>query len=148
MSRSPSDMKIKAIKDFPPPTTKTQVISYLGIVGYYAHYIPNYSEIASLLTDALKGKIKRESITWDERCEKGFAELKGKLTTHLEPRILDYPTTKSQLLQLVTKYEERHTGRETPGPINNIGRRDAHRRLPARRRHENWWNAGGRMTRK
>ncbi|GFS55753.1 retrovirus-related Pol polyprotein from transposon 17.6 [Trichonephila inaurata madagascariensis] len=80
-SRSPSDMKIKAIKDFPPPTTKTQVRSFLGIVGYYAHYIPNYSEIASPLTDALKGKIKRESITWDERCEKAFAELKDKLVS-------------------------------------------------------------------
>ncbi|GFY54107.1 retrovirus-related Pol polyprotein from transposon 297 [Trichonephila inaurata madagascariensis] len=72
-------MKIKAIKDFPSPTTKTQMRSFLGIVGYYAHYIPNYSEIASPLTDALKGKIKRESITWDEGCEKAFTELKGKL---------------------------------------------------------------------
>ncbi|GFY63865.1 retrovirus-related Pol polyprotein from transposon 297 [Trichonephila inaurata madagascariensis] len=74
-------MKIKAIKDFPPPTTKTQVRSFLAIVGYYAHYIPNYSEIASPLTDALKGKIKRESISWDERCEKALAELKGKLVS-------------------------------------------------------------------
>ncbi|GFY67692.1 retrovirus-related Pol polyprotein from transposon 297 [Trichonephila inaurata madagascariensis] len=81
-SRSPSDMKIKAIKDFPPPTTKTQVRSFLGIVGYYAHYIPNYSEIASPLTDALKGKIKRESITWDEGCEKAFAELKDLHSGH------------------------------------------------------------------
>ncbi|GFW72461.1 hypothetical protein TNCV_3796891 [Trichonephila clavipes] len=66
-SRSPSDLKIKAIADFPRPTTKTQVRSFLGLVGYYSHYIPNYSTIASPLTDALKGKIKKEKITWDER---------------------------------------------------------------------------------
>ncbi|GFX17082.1 hypothetical protein TNCV_4266081 [Trichonephila clavipes] len=59
-SRSPSDLKIKAIADFPRPTTKTHVRSFLGLVGYYSHYIPNYSTIASPLTDALKGKIKKE----------------------------------------------------------------------------------------
>ncbi|GFU71134.1 retrovirus-related Pol polyprotein from transposon 297 [Trichonephila clavipes] len=79
-SRSPSDLKIKAIADFPRPTTKTHVRSFLGLVGYYSHYIPNYSTIASPLTDALKGKIKKEKITWDEKCGKAF-ELKAKLVT-------------------------------------------------------------------
>ncbi|GFW58201.1 hypothetical protein TNCV_2633751 [Trichonephila clavipes] len=40
-SRSPSDLKIKAIADFPRSTTKTHVRSFLGLVGYYSHYIPN-----------------------------------------------------------------------------------------------------------
>ncbi|GFX60462.1 retrovirus-related Pol polyprotein from transposon 297 [Trichonephila clavipes] len=80
-SRSPSDLKIKAIADFPRPTTKTQVRSFLGLVGYYSHYIPNYTTIASPLTDALKGKIKKEKITWDEKCGKAFEELKAKLVT-------------------------------------------------------------------
>ncbi|GFU25617.1 retrovirus-related Pol polyprotein from transposon 297 [Trichonephila clavipes] len=80
-NRSPSDLKIKAIVDFPRPTTKTQVRSFIGLVGYYSHYIPNYSTIASPLTDALKGKIKKEKITWDEKCEKVFEELKAKLVS-------------------------------------------------------------------
>ncbi|GFW43762.1 retrovirus-related Pol polyprotein from transposon 297 [Trichonephila clavipes] len=80
-SRSPSDLKIKAIADFPRPTTKTQVRSFLGLVGYYSHYIPNYSTIASPLTDALKGKIKKDKITWDEKCGKAFEELKAKLVS-------------------------------------------------------------------
>ncbi|GFU06767.1 retrovirus-related Pol polyprotein from transposon 297 [Trichonephila clavipes] len=37
--------------------------------------------IASPLTDALKGKIKKEKITWDEKCEKAFEELKAKLVS-------------------------------------------------------------------
>ncbi|GFW67297.1 hypothetical protein TNCV_3337981 [Trichonephila clavipes] len=37
--------------------------------------------IASPLTDALKGKIKKEKITWDEKCGKTFEELKAKLVT-------------------------------------------------------------------
>ncbi|GFT82015.1 retrovirus-related Pol polyprotein from transposon 297 [Trichonephila clavipes] len=80
-SRSPSDLKIKAIADFPRPTTKTHVRSFLGLVGYYSHYIPNYSTTASPLTDALKGKIKKEKITWDEKCGKAFEELRAKLVT-------------------------------------------------------------------
>ncbi|GFS98906.1 retrovirus-related Pol polyprotein from transposon 412 [Trichonephila clavipes] len=51
------------------------------VMGYYSHYIPNYSTIASPLTDALKGKIKKEKITWDEKCGKAFEELKAKLVT-------------------------------------------------------------------
>ncbi|GFW84672.1 retrovirus-related Pol polyprotein from transposon 297 [Trichonephila clavipes] len=82
-SRSPSDLKIKAIADFPRPTAKTQVRSFLGLVGYYSHYIPNYSTIVSPLTDALKGKIKKEKITWDEKCGKAFEELKAKLVSQL-----------------------------------------------------------------
>ncbi|GFX12732.1 retrovirus-related Pol polyprotein from transposon 412 [Trichonephila clavipes] len=39
------------------------------------------STIASPLTDALKGKIKKEKITWDEKCGKAFEELKAKLVT-------------------------------------------------------------------
>ncbi|GFU36182.1 retrovirus-related Pol polyprotein from transposon 297 [Trichonephila clavipes] len=50
-------------------------------LGYYSHYIPNYSTIASPLTDALKGKIKKEKITWDEKCGKAFEELKAELVT-------------------------------------------------------------------
>ncbi|GFU75894.1 retrovirus-related Pol polyprotein from transposon 297 [Trichonephila clavipes] len=80
-SRSPSDLKIKAIADFPRPTIKTHVRSFLGLVAYYSHYIPNYSTIASPLTDALKGKIKKEKITWDEKCGKAFEKLKAKLVT-------------------------------------------------------------------
>ncbi|GFW31557.1 hypothetical protein TNCV_4419921 [Trichonephila clavipes] len=75
-SRSPSDLKIKAIADFRGPSLKHTYDPFLGLVGYYSHYIPNYSTIASPLTDALKGKIKKEKITWDEKCGKAFDELK------------------------------------------------------------------------
>ncbi|GFY34151.1 retrovirus-related Pol polyprotein from transposon 297 [Trichonephila clavipes] len=48
--------------------------------------LPNIKEIventiASPLTDALKGKIKKEKITWDEKCGKAFEELKAKLVS-------------------------------------------------------------------
>ncbi|GFR25330.1 retrovirus-related Pol polyprotein from transposon 17.6 [Trichonephila clavata] len=98
-SRSPSDLKIKAIEGFLRPATKTQVRSFLGLVGYYAHYIPNYSAIASLLTDALKGKTKKEKITWDEGREKAFQELKAKLVS--QPILFSPDFVKEFILQTV-----------------------------------------------
>ncbi|GBM51196.1 Retrovirus-related Pol polyprotein from transposon 17.6 [Araneus ventricosus] len=78
--RTPAEAKIKAVVDFPTPTTKTQIRAFLGLAGYYAHYVKKFSVIAAPLTNALKGKIKRETILWTEECNRAFEELKRKLT--------------------------------------------------------------------
>ena len=78
--RSPSEAKIKAVLDFPAPTTKTQIRAFLGLAGYYAHYVPNFSVVAAPLTNALKGKTKKESILWTEECNQALNELKRRLT--------------------------------------------------------------------
>ncbi|KAF8770046.1 Retrovirus-related Pol polyprotein like [Argiope bruennichi] len=36
--RQPSELKVQAIKEFPTPTTKTQVRAFLGLMGYYRRY--------------------------------------------------------------------------------------------------------------
>ncbi|GFY18009.1 retrovirus-related Pol polyprotein from transposon 17.6 [Trichonephila clavipes] len=48
--------------------------------------------IASPLTDALKGKFKKEKITWDEKCEKAFEELKAKLVSQPKLFAPDFST--------------------------------------------------------
>ncbi|GBM52765.1 Transposon Ty3-I Gag-Pol polyprotein [Araneus ventricosus] len=58
--RTPAEAKIKAVLDFPTPTTKTQIRAFLGLAGYYAHYVKSFSVIAAPLTNVLKGKVKRE----------------------------------------------------------------------------------------
>lgn len=80
--RSPSEAKVRALLDFPTPSTKTQIRSFLGICGYYAKYVRNYSIIAAPLTDALKGKKRRESVEWTEACEEAFRTLKCHLTKY------------------------------------------------------------------
>ncbi|KAF8768493.1 Retrovirus-related Pol polyprotein like [Argiope bruennichi] len=73
------EANIKAVLDFPTPTTKTQIRAFLGLAGYYAHYVKEFSVIAAPLTNVLKGKIKREKYTCTEECNQAFEELKRRL---------------------------------------------------------------------
>ncbi|GFX40935.1 retrovirus-related Pol polyprotein from transposon 17.6 [Trichonephila clavipes] len=78
--RTPSGIKVQAVLEFPTPHTKTQIRAFLGLAGYCQKYINLFSVIAAPLTDALKGRAKKEEITWTTECENAFRELKGKLT--------------------------------------------------------------------
>ncbi|GFX97735.1 retrovirus-related Pol polyprotein from transposon 297 [Trichonephila clavipes] len=77
--RTPSEIKVQAVLEFPTPRTKTQIRAFLGIAGYYQKYINLFSVIAAPLTDALKGRAKKGEIKWTAECENAFRELKGKL---------------------------------------------------------------------
>ncbi|GFY16113.1 retrovirus-related Pol polyprotein from transposon 297 [Trichonephila clavipes] len=77
--RTPSEIKVQAVLEFPTPCTKTQIRAFLGIAGYYQKYINLFSVIAAPLTDALKGRAKKGEIKWTTECENAFRELKGKL---------------------------------------------------------------------
>ncbi|KFM69716.1 Retrovirus-related Pol polyprotein from transposon 17.6, partial [Stegodyphus mimosarum] len=80
--RKPSEIKTKAIRDFPTPKTKTDIRAFLGLAGYYSRYIPMYSAIAAPLTDLLKGKSVKGDILWNAESERAFTELKEKLTSY------------------------------------------------------------------
>ena len=41
--------KIKAVTEWPGPTTVTEVRSFLGFVSYYRRFIPNFSKVANPL---------------------------------------------------------------------------------------------------
>ncbi|GFX83678.1 retrovirus-related Pol polyprotein from transposon 297 [Trichonephila clavipes] len=77
--RTPSEIKVQAVLEFPTPRTKTQIRAFLGLAGYYQKYINLFSVIAAPLMDALKGRAKKGEITWTTECENAFRELKGKL---------------------------------------------------------------------
>ncbi|GFW67375.1 retrovirus-related Pol polyprotein from transposon 297 [Trichonephila clavipes] len=77
--RTPSEIKVQAVLEFPTPRTKTQIRAFLGLAGYYQKYINLFSVIAAPLTDALKGRVKKGEIKWTTEGEDAFRELKGKL---------------------------------------------------------------------
>ncbi|GFT38458.1 hypothetical protein TNCV_2896931 [Trichonephila clavipes] len=37
--RTPSEIKVQAVLEFPTPRTKTQIRAFLGLAGYYQKYI-------------------------------------------------------------------------------------------------------------
>ncbi|GFV35471.1 retrovirus-related Pol polyprotein from transposon 297 [Trichonephila clavipes] len=93
--RSPAQLKVQAILDFPVPRTKTQVRAFLEIAGYYRQYIPMFSSLAALLTELLKGKSKKGYINWTSECQESFVQLKEKLSTN---PVLYAPNFKRQFI--------------------------------------------------
>lgn len=67
--------KVEAIKNSSRPRTRKQVRSFLGLVGWYRRFIPNFSTIAAPLTD-LTSKAARNPVQWTEECERAFNTLK------------------------------------------------------------------------
>jgi len=72
--------KVEKIKNIARPTTKKQVRSFLGMVGFYRRFIPRFAEMALALTELTKGT-KPQQVKWDDQCERAFAELKERLTS-------------------------------------------------------------------
>ncbi|XP_061184347.1 uncharacterized protein LOC133192347 [Saccostrea echinata] len=71
--------KVSAIHNFSQPLTKKQVRSFLGLVGFYRKFIPNFSAVASPLTDLTK-KGQPNKVTWGPPQENAFITLKTALT--------------------------------------------------------------------
>ena len=60
------------------PTTVHQVHSFLGMVGYYLHFILDFSKISKPITELLKNQTK---FVWSPKCNEAFETLKRLLTT-------------------------------------------------------------------
>lgn len=71
----PVPEKVAAIQEFSTPTTKKQVRSFLGLVGFYRRFIPNFSAIAAPLTD-LTRKGQPNKCIWGQQQENVFTSLK------------------------------------------------------------------------
>jgi hypothetical protein len=64
--------------DWKPPTSVHQICSFLGLAGYYRHFIPDFSRIAKPMTELLKKGVK---FSWDQKYEDAFHTLRAHLTT-------------------------------------------------------------------
>lgn len=81
----PNPDKVVTIKEIRVPKNPKDIKSFLGLVGYYRKFIPNFSLLAKPLTTLLK---KNQKFEWSKKCQSSFEELKNILTT--EP-LLQYP---------------------------------------------------------
>lgn len=68
--------KVAAMVDMPAPKTVDEVRRFLGMVTYYARFVPNISSI----TSALRQLVKKDSkFKWTSECESAFKNLKNQL---------------------------------------------------------------------
>jgi len=70
------ESKVRAIVEWPAPTTLTELRSFLGLAGFYRRFMKRYSEIAATLTDLLK----LNQFGWNDTAQATFDEMKVKLT--------------------------------------------------------------------
>ena len=59
----PLDAKIEAIKNFPEPDSLNKLRRFLGMFNFYRRFIPHCSDILQPLTEALKGKAKKFTLS-------------------------------------------------------------------------------------
>jgi len=81
----PDTCKVESVKSFPTPKTVKQLKGFLGLVGYYRKFIPQFSKLAAPLQKLLK---KDAKYVWEESQEIAFRTLKQKL---ISQPILQYP---------------------------------------------------------
>ena len=74
----PDPSLLAAIRDIPPPTTATEVRSFLGLAGYYRRYVKGFAAIATPLFALTR---KEALFHWSEDCQAAFDQLKTRLTT-------------------------------------------------------------------
>jgi len=74
----PGTSKLTAVNDFPRPTTVRNIRQFLGLTGYFRHFVRGYSLIARPLTQLLK---RDNGWHWGEEEEKAFLQLKQQLVS-------------------------------------------------------------------
>jgi hypothetical protein len=77
--------KVKEIMEWSVPTIVTEILSFLGLVGYYRRFIEGFSKIAKPMTSLLE---KGREFKWDEKCQDSFDQLKKRL---MSPPVLVMP---------------------------------------------------------
>lgn len=84
-----TEEKIKAIVNMPPPTDLKSLQSFLGMVNYYAKFIPNLADLCYPLNLLRKKNVK---FIWSDDCERAFKKIKACLTSedylaHFNPNL-------------------------------------------------------------
>lgn len=70
--------KLRAVKEWPAPTSWKPLQRFIGFANFYRRFIKNFSSIASPLQALTSSKTW---FCWREQADKAFTELKGRFTS-------------------------------------------------------------------
>jgi hypothetical protein len=88
--------KIQVIRDWPAPTTLTELQSFLGLVNFYQRFVLGFFHIAWSLSQVTKGGGKAK-FAWGKEKQKAFDDLKHRLCLAL---VLSLPDLQQLLSHL------------------------------------------------
>ncbi|KAL8146857.1 hypothetical protein AgCh_004548 [Apium graveolens] len=71
-------VKVEAITKWPRPSNMIEMGSFLGLAGYYRHFVKGFASVAFPLTQLMRKGIKFE---WNDDREKSFQKLKNSLVS-------------------------------------------------------------------
>lgn len=78
--------KVQAVLDWPEPRSVKAVRAFLGLVGYYRHFIKDYGALVAPLTALLR----KDAFHWNEDAAMAFCTLKHIITTAPVPQLPDF----------------------------------------------------------
>ena len=70
--------KVESVKNFPAPESRTEVRAFMGLVGYYHHFIHDCSKVTEPINRTLKND---QPFIWTDEAQAAFKHLKILLTT-------------------------------------------------------------------
>lgn len=70
--------RTRSIREFPPPSDGQGIARFIGMVGYYAKFIPEYAKIAAPLNELRKKNVK---FYWSKECDVAFKKLKESIAS-------------------------------------------------------------------
>ena len=86
----PDPSNVAKVRDWPIASKPEELKSFLGLCGYYARFVPEYSDLVKPLREASD---KKGPLLWTKEMHESFEELKSRLTS--QP-ILALPTFNGQ----------------------------------------------------
>lgn len=73
--------KVESMVNYQRPKTSTEVKRFVSMCSWYRRFVKDFSTLVSPLNDLLKGKGKRQNITWTREAEEAFLEIKKALVS-------------------------------------------------------------------
>ena len=72
----PAEEKVEALRRWSSPRSVKELRRFLGFIGYYQQYIPDFGIKTAVMSDLLK---KEAAFNWTEECEENFQLLKREM---------------------------------------------------------------------
>ena len=89
----PTNDKVRAIRDAPEPTNLQQLRAFIGLLNFYAKFLPNLSTVLAPLYSLLQ---KDRHWSWGPQQQRAFQKAKSMLTS--DSLLVQYNDTDELLL--------------------------------------------------